>query len=127
MTLLEECLTALEGNALVLSKEESKKIFDNFIKSIPMTPWGTIDWKNTKQVKRILSINNLKHHIPLNKNEVYILWNEESLPAIKTNIDNVLKVIYDITAVSFDTWIFCPKNKYVIEFYHENEVHIGFY
>ncbi|SFG25797.1 hypothetical protein SAMN04488025_1239 [Planifilum fulgidum] len=26
-----------------------------------------------------------------------------------------------------DTWIFCPKERYVVEYYHEGESFLGFY
>ncbi|WP_308728038.1 hypothetical protein [Bacillus sp. MYb209] len=50
---------------------------------------------------------------------VYIIWDEASLPIIKTNLHQILQVIDDVTAVSFDTWIYSQDVGYVIEYYHE--------
>jgi hypothetical protein len=36
-----------------------------------------------------------------------------------------IEVIDDVTAVSFDTWIFSLASGYVIEIYHEGEVWVG--
>ena len=56
---------------------------------------------------------------------MYILWDEVSLPAVRTNLVKAIDVVDDVTAVSFDTWIFCSSENYVIEFYHENEIRVG--
>ncbi len=58
--------------------------------------------------------------------EVYIIWDEVNLPIIKTDLFSVIDVIYDVTAVSFDTWLFSVDEKSIIEFYHEGEIKIGF-
>ncbi|MDA1477756.1 CDI toxin immunity protein [Bacillus changyiensis] len=53
---------------------------------------------------------------------VYISWDEGTLTI---NLDQVLEVIDDVTAVSFDTWIFSPLSRCVIEIFHDGEVKIG--
>lgn len=58
-------------------------------------------------------------------NTVYIIWDEATLPIIKTDLHQVLQVIDDVTAVSFDTWIYSPDTGYVIEYYHDGEIRIG--
>ena len=52
-------------------------------------------------------------------------WDEATRPAVKSDLHHVLNHIEDVTIVSFDTWLFSPAEKYVIEFYHEGEVTIG--
>ncbi|WP_237071922.1 hypothetical protein [Priestia flexa] len=59
-------------------------------------------------------------------NVVYVIWDEGTLPIIQTTLDKVLKDIDDVTAVSFDTWIFSPSTGYVIEIFHDGEVRVGF-
>lgn len=56
---------------------------------------------------------------------IYIIWDEATLPVVKSNLPSVLEVIYDVTAVSFDTWIFSHVFEYVVEYYHEGETTIG--
>ena len=41
------------------------------------------------------------------------------------NNSGIFKVIDDVTAVSFDTWIFSPSTGYVIEIFHDGEVRVG--
>ncbi|UYX52452.1 hypothetical protein M3Y14_29355 [Bacillus thuringiensis] len=67
----------------------------------------------------------LYNRYSLQSNIVYIIWDEASLPIIKTNLHQILQVIDDVTAVSFDTWIYSQDVGYVIEYYHEGEVRIG--
>jgi hypothetical protein len=56
---------------------------------------------------------------------VYVIWDEGTLPIIKSDLQKVLEVIDDVIAVSFDTWIFSSELGYVIEIYHEGEVWVG--
>ncbi|WP_456264107.1 CDI toxin immunity protein [Clostridium sardiniense] len=59
----------------------------------------------------------------LNSNmEVYIIWDEVNLPIIKTDLFSVIDVIYDVTEVSFDTWLLSIDIKEVVEFYNESEI-----
>lgn len=123
MTLLEECLGLLGKKIEVLSKEETDTIFESMLKIFPTTPWGRIDWNEVNH-KRLSSISEIKKYIS-EKKEVYILWDEASLPSIKTSISNLLSYIDNILAVSFDTWLYLPDDKCVIEFYHEGEITFG--
>lgn len=124
MTLFEECIVALEKkNVLVLSKDETNKIFECMAQSFPITPWGQIDWKNVKH-KKISSSDQITKYINI-QDEVYILWDNASIPSIKTNLNQILKALDDVTAVSFDTWLYNPTMGYIIEFYHEGDITIG--
>jgi hypothetical protein len=125
MTLFEECLAALGKGVIVLSEEESCKLFENMDKDFPITSWGRINWEKVKHAEHVQSINEITKNIGPADAEVYLLWDEASLPAIKTNIKKIFEVLDDVTAVSFDTWIYNPRQGYVIEFYHENEIMLG--
>ncbi|MDF2506085.1 hypothetical protein [Clostridium sp.] len=129
MTLYEECLIALGNDIQIMSNDETKNIFGEMTKTFPITSWGRIDWDKVDRKIKINSIeagiNKLKEEKLIDE-DVYILWDEVSLPAIKTKIENVVNAIYDITAVSFDTWIFSESSKYLIEFYHEDEITLTF-
>ncbi|WP_092040634.1 hypothetical protein [Planifilum fulgidum] len=67
-----------------------------------------------------------KNHVNINE-PVYVFWNDADLPAIQTFIKNVVNVLEDVISVSFDTYIFCPKERYFVEYYHEGETFLGFY
>lgn len=129
MTIYEECLVALGNNAKAMSRKETKDIFEEMIGIFPITSWGRVDLDKINRKIRVASIQDGINRIKEEKlidGDVYILWDEASLPAVKTKIESVVNAIYDITAVSFDTWFFCPSKKYLIEFYHENEINLCF-
>lgn len=129
MTIYEECLVALGNNAKAMSRKETKDIFEEMIGIFPITSWGRVDLDKINRKIRVASIQDGINKIKEEKlidGDVYILWDEASLPAVKTKIESVVNAIYDITAVSFDTWIFCPSKKYLIEFYHEHEITLCF-
>lgn len=129
MTIYEECLVALGNNAKAMSRKETKDIFEEMIGIYPITSWGRVDLDKINRKIRVASIQDGINKIKEEKlidGDVYILWDEASLPAVKTKIESVVNAIYDITAVSFDTWIFCPSKKYLIEFYHEHEITLCF-
>nr|WP_156290172.1 hypothetical protein [Oceanobacillus salinisoli] len=44
---------------------------------------------------------------------------------LKTEFDNILRALHDLTAVSSDTFLYVP-HKYVIEIYHEGEITLGY-
>lgn len=56
---------------------------------------------------------------------IYVIWDEGTLPIIQSTLDKVFEAIDDVTAVSFDTWIFSPSSGYVIEIFHDGEVKVG--
>lgn len=129
MTLFEECLQALKTCG-VLSLDESKRAVAVFEKDFKITQWGRVDWECYPNKYRVFSEKDIQvimqeKLIPIHQ-PVQIIWDEASLPVIECLLENVLQVIDDVTAVSFDTWIYSSLHKFVIEYYHEGEVMIGF-
>ncbi|MBP2658663.1 MAG: hypothetical protein H6Q69_1695 [Firmicutes bacterium] len=128
LTLSEECIIALRNDYKIYDEKETKEIFTSMLNQFPLTQWGRIDWDNTgiqfKKVgsKELSKLLNSTKNLDMN---MYILWDEVSLPAVSTTLERFLNAIDDVTAVSFDTWIFCSESNYVIEFYHESEIRIG--
>ena len=129
MTLYEECIYALGEEIEILSSVEANNILISFKNTFPITKWGRVDWNKFNSFNKITSPDNIlevieKYDIDLN-DSVYIIWDEVTLPIVKANLKRVLEVIVDITAVSFNTWLFNPSSNYIIEFYHENEITFG--
>ncbi len=135
MTLFEECLEVLGEDAKVLNEDNTAKIFTQFESCFPMvyiaeSIWSRVDWSKITNkytidtdVCEILGI--LKsNHLDI-KDDIMILWNEATLPVIEIKLNKMLENVDDVTAVGFDTWIYCPKNDYVIEFYHNGETIFG--
>ncbi|PEN72441.1 hypothetical protein CN539_20690 [Bacillus toyonensis] len=128
-TLLDECIEALGENIVVFEGEEREKILDSFENSFPITSWARIDWAKFRDFQNIVYLDDIEAYLNkrygLDSYIVYIIWDEASLPIIKTNLHQILQVIDDVTPVSFDTWLYSPDLGYAIEFYHEGEVRIG--
>lgn len=135
MTLFEECLEVLGKDANVLTEDDTTKIFTQFESCFPMvyiaeSIWSRVDWSkisnkytidaDIRKTLEILKSNNLDTN-----DNVLILWNEATLPVVETKLNNILENVDDVTAVGFDTWIYCPTSNYIIEFYHDGEIILG--
>lgn len=136
MTLFEECIEALtnEGEVTILSHEQSKNVESSFEKRIPFDDAFVhykIDFSQMLRKKEIEMVEDILDELQKNgvdiDEQVYVIWSDPTLPVIRTTIKSVINVIHDVLAVSADTWIFCPKERYVVEFYHEGETFLGFY
>ncbi|MFO7291133.1 MAG: hypothetical protein C0P67_014230 [Bacillota bacterium] len=134
MHILDECIEALkkEGKVVVLSKKESKEIEKEFEEIVPIHPTvAKVDFSKMVRKKNIVVDKDILeelHKNNVNVNEpVYVFWDNTAYPMLKTSIKNVINAIDHVISVSFDTWIFCPKERYVVEYYHEGETFLGFY
>jgi len=134
MTLFDECTEALkrDGEVIVLSEEESNEVIKEFKEKVPLDSFvGKVDFNQISRKKEIVDDEDIleelyKNHVNVNE-PVYVFWFNAKRPVIKTSIKNVISVIDDVISVSFDTYIFCPKERYVVEYYHEGETFLGFY
>ena len=129
MTLYEECLFILGDNAKVLNNQQTKTIIETMNKLFPINSFGGIDWNKICNKKKIGSVQEIIDEIKINKlNEydIYIIWDDATLPALKAPIALILSYIDDVTAVSFNTWIYCKDKRFIIEFYHEGEITISY-
>lgn len=126
MILYEECLEVLKNNYTILSNEDGGKILSELKKKFPFTSWSRIDWNKVIKKEQVNSTLDIKEKLRGNNNTVYIIWDEATLPIIKSDLFSVIDAIDDVTAVSFDTWIFSFNEQFVVEFYHDGEIKIGF-
>ncbi|MFF2014909.1 hypothetical protein [Paenibacillus sp. NPDC058177] len=131
MTLFEECTLALGENIEILSIRETEDMFNKLVSFFPVTSWGRIDWgsvDNFMEISReqeILSKIENECGVHYN-NTVFLLWNYTDAPSVCADLNQVLSNIDNVTAVGSDTWIFCPESGYVIEYFHEGQVTVGF-
>jgi hypothetical protein len=130
MTLFDECLEALARDRIVLSGEKTKEMIKIFISTFLITNLGAIDWalvQNKYQVRKLNDIVEIIKERKVNIDKrVFIFWDNTELLSISAGLETTLVVIYDVIAVGFDTWIYCPDEMYVIEFHHEGRITIGF-
>lgn len=129
MSLIDACLQALDGEATLLPEKEGKEILHKLIQMFPFTRWGRIDWP---QVRQHVEIDSVSEVLPvlLSKGSnphvaVFIIWDEATKPVIESHLFTVLSNIEEVTIMSFDTWIFCPTEQYVVELYHEGDITVG--
>ena len=129
MSLLDECIKALGERVNILSNRDRERVLEDFTSSFPITEWGRIDWEKVTNHIKVNTIDDVFSFLIQNINEyshdIYVIWDEGTLPIIHSNLDKVFEVIDDVTAVSFDTWIFSPSSGYVLEIFHDGEVRIG--
>src|SRR5690606_5076239 len=118
MTLFDECIEALkkEGKVVVLSEIESKGIEKAFEETVPIHPTvAKVDFSKMLRKREIVVDEDIleelyKNHVDVNE-PVYVFWDNIAYPTLKTSIKNVINAIADVISVSFDTWIFCPKER----------------
>ena len=128
--LLKECVEVLQSNVEILSQVESEEMYYTLQKVFPFTSWGRIDWDNFKNKIRIANsqdiINILRKKYKTIDYEIVALWGYGNSPVIKTNLQNAIKHIEDINDIGSDQWLYCSSYKFVIEFYHNDSIVIGF-
>lgn len=115
--LFEEAVEALD-NVRILTSEHSVDILKKFTNSFPFesSGCGRIDWKAIDSKVVLDDINNIRTDINLDLNSsCFIIWNDDSLPVLESKLKDVISSFDDVTAVSFDTWIFIPESINVIE------------
>jgi len=122
-TLLEECIEALTSSIEMFNELESKSLRNNFESKIKFNNYG-IDWGCYESKIDIQEASEILNLIPNGK--CFILWDEYSKPVIKSNLNNIINNIYDVTAVSFDTYLIDYNFNWVIEFHHEEKIRIAF-
>ncbi len=120
--LFNECIEALDETTVVLSLKSSKKIIERFKDNFPVTNWGRVDWQLMTKVSEFNDIEDFNY--PLTK--CYIIWSDADLPVVKSNIKSIIASIDDVTAVSFDTWIYFLDKKCVLEFFHDGKITFGY-
>ncbi|NFP90988.1 hypothetical protein [Clostridium sporogenes] len=126
MTLYEECVEALKDNYTILGNNDKNRILTQLENKFLFTNYGRIDWDRVIKKEQVNDNLDIIEELVRNNTKVYIIWDEETLPVIKSDLFTVINAIDDITAVSFDTWIFSADKEFVIEFYHDGEIKIGF-
>lgn len=120
MTLLEECIEALPY-AHVITGNESDFLFKQFENRLPFTSYGRIDWENLTGFYPIEKKRDILNFVNI-EDSCLILWNDMSLPVIRTTIGFLLNSIDDVLAVSYDTWIYIESKETIIEFFHGGKI-----
>ncbi|MEH7308061.1 CDI toxin immunity protein [Neobacillus drentensis] len=117
----------------VLSFDETELIIKDFTNTFPIAFWNRIEWTN-KSVKHQAVNSGEISSIPLILNKkgfstsspIYVFWGMGNYPCIRTTLEAVLLEKFDeIIWVGSDMDYYCPIQKYVIEFFHDGSINIG--
>jgi len=115
--LFDEALVALK-EVRILADEESREVMDQFVSSFPIRTSGSggIDWNKVDKKVLLNCIEEIKNRINLTLTDsCFVIWNDAAYPIIETTVESIVNAFDDVTAVSFDTWVFIPKYNNVIE------------
>lgn len=115
--LFEECLVALGSDVIVLDDKKSKEIYRKFEREFKVTFYGQIEWDFYKEHEKI-DENTFKKRYRGQEERYYILWSHGSDPVIEVGMNQIVRSLDDVTAVSPDQWIY-KENKQVIEIFHD--------
>lgn len=129
MSLFDECIEALGEDVHVFSDNNREQILSDFESTFTFK-WGRIEWEKVSNHAKVNTVDEIISFLDQDMDEyssiVYVIWDEGTLPIIQSTLEKVFNVLDDVTAVSFDTWIFSPSTGYVIEIFHDGEVRVGF-
>ncbi|MEH7789348.1 hypothetical protein V7358_08210 [Bacillus pumilus] len=122
-------MSLLDEGARVLYDNDRAQILSNLENYFPFYCYGQIEWEKVSAYAEVDTFNEIRSFLCQKMDEysdiVYVIWDEGTLPIIQFTLDKVFEAIDDVTAVSFDTWIFSPSSGYVIEIFHDGEVKVG--
>ncbi|MGX2962021.1 CDI toxin immunity protein (plasmid) [Peribacillus sp. JNUCC 23] len=117
----------------ILDTNKSDLIVENFSGTFPIAFWNRIDWDKGNVNKLELNIQDIKN-IPLmlhskgfdTTTPIYAFWGYDDYPCVKTSLTTqMLSKIDDIIWLGIDLYIYCPTQRFVIEFFHDDSVNIG--
>ncbi|QUI24216.1 hypothetical protein HZI73_18805 [Vallitalea pronyensis] len=89
MTLLDECLEALQDNYKILSNTQKEQLLKELFETFSLTNWGRINWVKLKTVKKCMDtenfIDSIIDFIGGNNEDIIIVWDEINHPKILLN------------------------------------------
>lgn len=130
VNLWDECLAKFGTKTIytLLSAEETDQVVQSLEVAFPFALFS-IDWSLCEHQIECASSNEIYAALVAQNQDlaqqVYVIWDDASLPAIACTIHDVLENIDDILPISFYTWIFSADEAYVIQF-HESQCRMGF-
>lgn len=123
----------IRDDVFPLTKKEADFIMDEFVQFFPITEWGRIDWgkvdgkvnikdEDTDLIKDVL----ISQGFELSQ-EAYLMYGYGDYPFVKTSVQRILTNLEDLRWIGSDQFIYCPTSKFVIEYFHDGDITIGWY
>lgn len=123
----------IRDDVLPLSKEDEELIMDEFVHVFPVTEWGRVDWSKVEskvsfEDEDIDSIKDvfIAQGLDLSQ-EVFLLFVYGDFPFVKTSLQRILVNLEEVRGSGSDQFIYCPTSKFVIEYFHDGDITIGWY
>jgi len=134
MNLLDECIAALlksNSKCEILSIDTTKVVRKKFFDTFPFVSWGRINWETVNSKIVIKTLDEIPFILAkfkkAMKDPIYIIWGDASLPVVKCDLKDALVNIGEITPLGiYGTWLYNPTEGWVIEFYHNGDMVVGF-
>lgn len=114
-----ECLSYINDDIHILSKNETNIIYVNLVKKFSMENIRQIDWKNTSFVLiDSIDINDLQNYFINCKDDIYLIWKNTNWPFIKINRQVMYKIVYlydKFLDIDCNLFFFSLVDEYVME------------
>ncbi len=115
----------------IVADGEANKVLASFQATYPLTPSGEINWREITR-KTIVGKNPGRITLELEKivgsnisQPAYIEWNDENLPLIQVDLNNIISHYGQLLDFSLKTTIFDPMVNYAIEIAPTGEITLG--
>ena len=112
---LQKCISSLP-DVKILNDSEKKLLLDRVESRIEFSASGIV-WDSYPHYIHFYP----NEPITVNNTFCYIIWDEYTLPVLRTNLRDALSQLDLITIMAFNTWIIGSELDWVIEFHHEEE------
>ncbi|SFC39147.1 hypothetical protein SAMN05443252_103192 [Bacillus sp. OV322] len=135
MRLVAEVLNSFDirDDVFPLTKEDGDLIMNEFVQTFPIAEWGRIDWEKVKNKVKIKDWNtgSIKDVLRIQgfdlTQQAYLLYSSGDFPFVKTSVQRILSNFEELTWIGWDQFIYCPTSRYVIEYFHDGDITIGWY
>lgn len=124
-------LFPLDEAVEILDAKESEQVEIEMTDRFPIAWYGRIDWdkmsnksvlayQELQRITDILSRQGLDHTLP-----VYVIVGLHGYPLAKSSLKTTIKSMEEIMYMGPDQYIYCPESNYVIEFFHDDVITLG--
>ncbi|MCG3087699.1 hypothetical protein [Sporosarcina cyprini] len=115
----------------ILDVKESEHVETEMTDRFPIAWYGRIDWDKMSN-KRVLAYEELQHITDILSRQgldhtlpVYVIVGLHGYPLVKTSLTTTMESIEEIMYMGPDQYIYCPLSNYVIEFFHDDVITLG--